>query len=67
MTTIINGPGGGEETNSLVSVLIAIILLVLVAWLFFLYVWPSIQTNQAPKADTIDINVTVPSTEKVSN
>lgn len=67
MTTIINGPGGGEETNSLVSVLVAIILLVLVAGLFFLYVWPNIQAKEAPKADTIDVNVTLPPTEKVNN
>lgn len=67
MTTIINSPGGGEETSSLVSVLIAIILLVLVAGLFFVYVWPNIRGAEAPKADTIDVNVTLPPTDKVNN
>ena len=73
MTTIINGPGGGEETNSLASVLIAVILLVLVGGLLFVYVWPNIKGAETPKADTIDVNVTLPTTptapttDKVNN
>ncbi len=67
MTTIINSPGGGEETSSLVSTLVAIIVLVLAAGLFFVYVWPNIREVEAPKTDTIDVNVTLPPTDKVDN
>ncbi len=64
MTTIINSPGSGEETSSLASTLIVIIVLVLAAGLFFVYVWPNLRATEAPKADTIDINVTLPTEDK---
>lgn len=66
MTTIINTPGTGNSDGSdsgVATVLIVIVLLV-AAGLFFVYGLPAIRNaNNAPKTDSINIDVKLPAGE----
>ncbi len=59
MTTVINNPGNGEGsgTGVIVGVLVAIIIIIL----FFVYGWPRLHGNSAPAANSLDVNVNLPS------
>ncbi len=61
MATIINNPGNGEETDSGLSMVMGVVLLLVIVGLFFIYVLPIIRNNQAvPQNSTIDVNVKLP-------
>lgn len=69
MSTVINNPGNGEDSGGIGGMLVGLIVLVIVLVLFFLYGLPMIRNSsspaqEAPKADSLDINVTVPKTEE---
>lgn len=68
MATIINNPGNGEDSSGAGGLLLGFILLIIVLALFFLYGLPMIRNSntpvkEAPKTDSLDINVTVPKAE----
>lgn len=61
MTTVINNPGNGEGSNSSLSIIIGIIVLLVVAGLFFVYALPAIRNRNAiPQNGSIDVNVKLP-------
>lgn len=62
MTTVVNGPGGGESSGMgiVVGVIIALAVVGLAVAAFFVYGLPAIQSSQAPKNGSLDINVTLP-------
>lgn len=63
MTTIINTPSNGESGDGVASILMGILLTIIVAALFFIYVMPKVNNPvEAPKANSIDVNVKLPST-----
>lgn len=65
MTTVINNPGGGEDSSGVLGAVIGIVVLIVAVTLFFVYAWPAIQnskTNSPTQDDpnTTEINVTLP-------
>jgi hypothetical protein len=64
MSTIINNPKGGENSDNLSGTIIGIIIVIVLAVLFFVYAVPAIRnsddTQEQPKNDTLDINVKLP-------
>lgn len=63
MTTVINNPGNGENTDGGMGLILGVFILLIVAALFFVYGLPAIRGNSAtPPADNIDINVKLPAT-----
>ena len=60
MTTIINTPPSGENSNSVAIVAVGILLAVIAIVLFFVYVLPAIQGNEDADTNGIDINVNLP-------
>lgn len=69
MATVINNPGNAEGSSGVVSMFIGLIVLALALVLFFLYGLPMIRNSgapaqEAPKNDSLDINVSLPKTEE---
>lgn len=61
MTTVINNPGNGEGADSGVGVVLMVIILIVVAGLFFMYALPAIRAGRAaPQNSSIDVNVKLP-------
>lgn len=64
MTTIINTPGKGDGADSGVGVMLVVIVLIVVAGLFFMYALPAIRANNtAPQNSSIDVNVKLPASD----
>lgn len=59
MTTVINNPGNGENSDSGVAMIVGVIVLVVVVGLFFVYVLPMIRDNNSSQ-ESIDVNVKLP-------
>ena len=68
MSTVINNPANGEDSSGVAGMLIGIIVLVIAFILFFLYGLPMLRTNpatqEAPKSNSLDVNVTLPKTDQ---
>lgn len=64
MTTIINTPRNSDDSNSALSTIIGIIVLLVAVVLFIIYALPSMQNSkpntEEPKANTAEVNVTIP-------
>jgi hypothetical protein len=64
MPTIINNPNGGESSDSFVSTIVGIFILLVLIVLFFVYALPAIRnsntTVEQPKNDSLDVNVNLP-------
>jgi hypothetical protein len=61
MATVINNPGGSEESSGL-GMMIGVILAVLVIILFFVYGLPAIRNSNAPsQPNDINVDVDLPS------
>ena len=60
MTTVVNNPGGGSGDSSGTGMVVGVLLAIIIIVLFFLYGLPALRGNQAPKNDSMDINVTLP-------
>lgn len=59
MTTVVNNPGGSGEGAGL-GLVAGIIISIAVVALFFVFALPAIRGNQAPKDDSIDVNIKLP-------
>jgi hypothetical protein len=60
MTTIINTPPSGESSDSVLGVVIGVIAILILIAIFFVYILPAMNTNAAPKTNSIDVNVKLP-------
>lgn len=64
MSTVINNPGEGESSNSVVNAVIGIIVVILVLILFFVYALPAMRNSNTetkePQNNTLDVNVNLP-------
>ncbi len=65
MATVINNPGHVERSDSAadstLGILMAVIVLFVIATLFFVYALPAIRaSNATPQNSTIDVNVKTP-------
>lgn len=64
MTTVINNPGNADNSGSSASIIIAIIVLILLAWAFIVYGLPMIKgTSQPAENSTLNVNLQVPTGE----
>ncbi len=67
MTTIINTPPSGESSNSGLGIVVGVLVIAVLAALFFIYILPKIGTdNTAPEDNTINVNVELPTNEDAS-
>ncbi len=60
MTTIINTPQREGSDGSALGVILSILVFILLAALFMFYGLPQLRSQEAPKENTTEINVTVP-------
>lgn len=61
MTTVINTPGTGNESDSSASMVILVIVLLVAGVLFFIYALPAMRDSRTtPQNGTIDVNVKLP-------
>jgi uncharacterized membrane protein len=68
MTTVINTPGSGNNgDNSGLGMIMGILITIVVIVLFLIYGLPAIRSNEAPKDDGLNINVTLPTGETDSD
>jgi hypothetical protein len=66
MTTVINNPGGSDNSGGMLSTVIGIIVLIVAVTLFIIYALPAIQNSgskQAPKATEIKVTLPAPQNE----
>jgi hypothetical protein len=64
MTTVINTPGSGNNgDNSGLGMIVGILIAVIAIALFFIYGLPAMRGNEAPKDDSLNVNVTLPAGE----
>ncbi len=61
MTTVINNPGNSNNDSSGVGMIIGVIVLIIVAALFIIYVLPRLRNSGAPPQNGYNVNITVPS------
>ncbi len=65
MTTVINTPR--NEDSSVMNAIIGVLILVVVAFLFFAYALPAIRNIDTPKQDgNIDVNVKLPAGDQAN-
>lgn len=67
MATVINNPSHDEGSNDVMGMVVGIIILLVVAGLFFVYILPAMQNlgtqKVAPDTGNIDLNVTLPAVD----
>ncbi len=63
MTTIINTPPHGKDSDSGVAIVIGVFVALILVVLFFIYFLPSIQENTTDNKDSIDVNIKLPTKE----
>ncbi len=59
MTTIVNSPGTGENSSGALGVIIGILVVVILAILFYIYVLPSMRSQPAEQ-DSVNVNIELP-------
>jgi hypothetical protein len=65
MTTIINNPNNGEGTGEgIMGVIVGIIVLIIAIAIFFVYVLPAMRNAEAPKNDTLEVQVELPTSSE---
>lgn len=61
MTTIINTPPQAEDSSdSGLGIVLGVIVALILIFLFFVYVLPTLRSDTTVKSDNLDINVTLP-------
>lgn len=66
MTTVINNPGEGsnsDESGSAFGMVIGLIMFFVIAGIFIVYILPMMQNSQTPDTADIKVNVTAPTEE----
>lgn len=66
MTTIINSPKDGGESNSIFGMVIGLIIFFAIAVIFIVYILPMIQNSQTPEDTNIKVDITTPLDETVT-
>lgn len=60
MTTIINNPGDGDESNSAFGMVVGVIMFFVIVGVFIVYILPMIQNSRTAETTDIKVDVTLP-------